>query len=96
LAVVLAPMAVALGLAPTLAWFNYLRPFQKAPWQPLLFPHVWFPCLEHLSLLALVHLALVSPLRAPFAVTLGPMAVALVLAPTLTWLNYRRPFQKAQ
>jgi len=23
-------MAVALGLAPTLAWLNYLGPFQKA------------------------------------------------------------------
>jgi len=51
--------------------------------------------MEHLSLLALVHLALVSPQRAPLAVALAPMAVALGLAPTLAWLNYPRPLQKA-
>jgi len=38
MAVALAPMAVALGLAPTLAWLTCLRPFQKALGQPLLFP----------------------------------------------------------
>jgi len=39
MAVALAPMAVALGLAPILAWPNYHRPLQKALCQPLLFPH---------------------------------------------------------
>jgi len=56
---------------------------------------VWTPFLEHLSLLALVHLALVSPQRAPLAVALAPMTVALGLALALAWLNYLRPFQKA-
>jgi len=53
------------------------------------------PFLEHLPLLALVHLALVPPQRAPLAVALAPMAVALGLTPTLAWPNYHRPFQKA-
>jgi len=55
---------------------------------------MWIPYLEHLALLALVHQGL-PPQRAPLAVALAPMAVALGLASTLAWLNHLRPFQKA-